>query len=331
VRVFLTDYWAGWEGRDVARIIVPASAIFGAVAALLCLALDWLRRAGNRWLTERRRRGAARAAAGEKGAEAGVELVPLRPGDRDRDVTGTEDPELAAPALSADPDALVQKQSRSRSRSFAAVDIDIESQSASTEIGAPPALLEGPAHFAPSFLELLRATPFLFAAPPAAVDTDALSADSPAPPPPPPTSWCRCGRWPAIVLVGALWAALAVALMLAMGKQNLHWWGLLNAQHFSPGLHDLPSGAAGTLGVVYPTASLPSLMHFVSAALSGPDRAAMARLGIDDLVNLYSRQAGLRQFHLSPDLVQHVGAFSSSFAKNQGNFESMKTSPSFTP
>lgn len=135
----------------------------------------------------------------------------------------------------------------------------------------------------------------------------------------------------ALVLLAA--SALAFLLLLSIGKQNLFLGGLLNSTHFQPGLHVVGvDGAAGTQAIVYPVDVVPRLLRYLVSTVFEEDLHAYQHMkGIDVLLNRFTQDTHRRQYHLSPDLAQHAGAFSSNSFKNQGAWSVFKTSPSFRP
>lgn len=147
---------------------------------------------------------------------------------------------------------------------------------------------------------------------------------------------------------------LSLASLLMLGKQQLYLGDLLlaqSAQHLQRGLHPLTpkEHVAGTQAVLYPSDVLPEFIAYVAdrfgilsgdeqqqhahapTPLPGPFRLSAGVPPIDVLLNEFSRSRAYLQLHLSPDVVQHMGAFSSAPNKNKGNFGTLKTSPSFRP
>ncbi len=92
----------------------------------------------------------------------------------------------------------------------------------------------------------------------------------------------------------------------------------------------MKSSVSGALAQVYPWWTKVMLEEFLRKRLK---RASVLNRiqPIDVLLNQFFEQknTSFQQCHLVPDLVDHIGVYSSSPEKNQGQFTSMKRSGTF--
>lgn len=96
------------------------------------------------------------------------------------------------------------------------------------------------------------------------------------------------------------------------------------------GIHPIESSVPGALAQLYPRWIKPILDEFLRKRLKQV-LLSNTPIPIDLLLIefLEQQQTNFQQCHLVPDLVDHIGVYSSSIEKNQGNFLSMKQSGSF--
>lgn len=96
------------------------------------------------------------------------------------------------------------------------------------------------------------------------------------------------------------------------------------------GVHSIESSVPGTLAQLYPRWIIPKLEQFLRKRLH-QDLLLNRPTPIDLLLIEYLEQQdeNYPQCHLVPDLVNHIGVYSSSIQKNQGNFLLMKQSGTF--
>lgn len=299
VRLYMSDFWDGWETID-AVLLLPACFIVGAMAAGVCVGLDWLVRVVKKW--RRVRSGPNRS---DDHNDERDNLLAID--DDDDDETHAHDSDVGE-----------ARNVEATSSRF----VDVESNTGSGLLGRgrggalwsyapspPPSPGRTHTNFA-SLRSLVRSTPLV----PSSVSR---------------RWWCV-----ALVALSSLCGLLILVGLLAVGKQHLSLFGLVNSSHRVHGLHDVEA-AAGTVGIVYPSRALPAVMsHVLDAAADSANPTHLARRApIDVLLNEWiTRTAStVRQSHLVPDVVQHAGAFSSAGFKNQGSIAELKTSPSWRP
>lgn len=118
-----------------------------------------------------------------------------------------------------------------------------------------------------------------------------------------------------------LWFVFILILILSVNRQNFQF--LFGIQH---GLHIMKSSTAGTLAQVYSSNVVQSLQSFILEQVH-----SNKSVPIDILLNDFfeKHQSTYLQCHAIPDLVNHIGVYSSNKNKNQGNFLSMKQSGTF--
>ena len=104
-----------------------------------------------------------------------------------------------------------------------------------------------------------------------------------------------------------------------MGRQCLLNWFNGSQLHVKE-IFDTP----GAVAIAYPNMQLKSLIGYVENALAQPKL-----LDIDLLLNKWIEESKYESYRAYPSLVQHVGAYSSNSAKNQGNFQWMNQDSSF--
>ena len=104
-----------------------------------------------------------------------------------------------------------------------------------------------------------------------------------------------------------------------MGRQSLLNWFNGSKLHVKE-IFDTP----GTVAIAYPKMQLKPLIGYIENALKQPKL-----LDIDLLLNRWIKESKYESYRSYPSLAQHVGAYSSNSAKNQGNFQSMNQDSSF--
>jgi hypothetical protein len=143
---------------------------------------------------------------------------------------------------------------------------------------------------------------------------------------------------------------LSLTTLLLLGKQQVYLGSRFtwqSAQHVQRGLHTLTSDdhVAGTQAVLYPATVLPEFIAYVADRFeelqlqqwsmtphsTRPSTRVRVLPPIDVLLNEFASSRSYVPLHLMPDVVQHIGAFSSAPEKNRGNLDTLKRSPSFTP
>jgi hypothetical protein len=136
---------------------------------------------------------------------------------------------------------------------------------------------------------------------------------------------------------------LSLTSLLLLGKQQVYLGSRFtwrNVQHVERGLHPLTSDehVAGTQAVLYPATVLPEFIAYVVDRFEelqmqqwSAEQEPRVLPPIDVLLNEFALSRSYVPLHLTPDLVQHIGAFSSAPKKNRGNLDTLKRSPSFTP
>ncbi|CAF1530084.1 unnamed protein product [Didymodactylos carnosus] len=87
------------------------------------------------------------------------------------------------------------------------------------------------------------------------------------------------------------------------------------------------ASAPGLLAHVYPMSQISIIQNFLLTKLQLINSTLKP---IDISLNEFLEEnPSLVQYHLVPDLVQHVGVYSSASTKNQGNFKYLKESGTF--
>jgi hypothetical protein len=92
----------------------------------------------------------------------------------------------------------------------------------------------------------------------------------------------------------------------------------------------MKSSVSGALAQIYPRWIIRKLEKYIKKRLK--EFVILNRpKPIDDLLNEFfeKESSNLKQCHLIPDLVDHIGVYSSSIIKNQGDFISLKQSGTF--
>ncbi|KAJ3337798.1 hypothetical protein HDU93_000473 [Gonapodya sp. JEL0774] len=118
----------------------------------------------------------------------------------------------------------------------------------------------------------------------------------------------------------AYFTALACLILWALGKQNV--LAPLNRQ---PGLYERGPNAIRAVGV----ANMHPRRHFLGLADYLEKRACDNCMEMDDLVDEWAFSVGAGRWELVPHLFQHLGVFSSTTNKNQGNWKYVKISTTF--
>lgn len=150
-----------------------------------------------------------------------------------------------------------------------------------------------------------------------------------------PHSSSRFGRLLPLLILIWLLTLILLATLVSIGRPNLYFGGLFNAEHVEDGLHVIESdvSVADSLAMVYPSVLLPDLMHHLVSRSGQPgDVDSVGRIEhVGHSLQQFARTRGYLQYHLTPDLVQHVGLSSSATFKNQGAHETIKISNTFQP
>ncbi|CAF1203730.1 unnamed protein product [Rotaria sordida] len=122
-----------------------------------------------------------------------------------------------------------------------------------------------------------------------------------------------------------IWFGFVLLILISTNRQNFQFLVGLRA-----GVHPIESSVPGTLAQLYPRWIIPILEQFLRKRLQQGLLLNMP-IPIDLLLIEFLEQkyTNFQQCHLVPDLVDHIGVYSSSINKNQGSFLSMKQSGTF--
>ncbi|CAF3477418.1 unnamed protein product [Rotaria sp. Silwood2] len=122
-----------------------------------------------------------------------------------------------------------------------------------------------------------------------------------------------------------LWFGFVLIILISTNRQNFQF--LVGPR---AGVHPIESSVPGVLAQLYPRWIISTLEQFLRKRLKQGLLLNMP-IPIDLLLIEFLEQqhTNFQQCHLVPDLVDHIGVYSSSIKKNQGSFLSMKQSGTF--
>jgi hypothetical protein len=122
-----------------------------------------------------------------------------------------------------------------------------------------------------------------------------------------------------------IWLIFILIIIISTNRQNFQF-----IFHEKPGLYPMKSSVSGALAQLYPKWIKTKLEKYIKKRLQECLILNKPK-PIDVLLNEFFQEQSfhLKQCHLIPDLVDHIGLYSSSTYKNQGNFIEMKQSGTF--
>lgn len=128
-----------------------------------------------------------------------------------------------------------------------------------------------------------------------------------------------------LLICWLIWFGFILLILISTNRQNFQF--LVGPRD---GIHAIESSVPGTVAQLYPRWIIPILEEFLRKRLK---QALLLNtpIPIDLLLIEFLEQqhTNFQQCHLVPDLVDHIGLYSSSIEKNQGSFLSMKQSGTF--